>query len=241
MWSPPNGNLSNVWLLGNREKGSSHSVFFVIANDALTKLKSLTVTIVHSGCFRGSTYGAGALSVNLSASSSSMTQRAVGTVNQIRHNTEDQIGLFVLQHSSEDDDSILADSLFEMEITAASPTSLSVQANGTVAREIRCETQRDMAELVHTSRDLYDCNCDLAMLKKRHLLSCRKCELQGKLLEDAIEQRNKIESELEVLDLKLDFRDDLSDGGASVEAQIHSLKNEHEKLTATVSLRYESS
>ncbi|EJK58677.1 hypothetical protein THAOC_21180 [Thalassiosira oceanica] len=222
--------------------GSSHSVFFVMKNDELTKLNGLTVTLVYRGSFSGgnSVYIPGALSVQLSAYSPSMTQRAVGTVTQVRQNTEDQLGLFVLRHNSEDED-ILADSLFEVEITAARQTCFSLQANGTFAGEIRCEAQRDMAELVFTARGLINCHSDLAMLKKQHFLACRKYELHGRLKDSSIEQKEQIESELDSLDLKLDFRDEMRDGGAAVEAEIRSLKNRHVKLAATVSLRYGSS
>ena len=223
--------------------GRSVSHYYYLQDDGQTKLKSLTVTTVYTGCFDGAKkYIPGNLSVELKRVPKYRDPVSVGYKLEEfqRANTENEIGCTVIQYEIEKNQ-IIPGGLFEVKVSSAGKAHHDLQYSITLRACLACplkeEVERDLARSMFTRNRIKETTEQIVGLDTNLILLEKKKEVEEELMTRSKNQREKCQTELERLDLELDWQDDMEDKGASIVEQIQNLKREHDESNSLFSLR----
>ena len=222
--------------------GRSISYYYYIQDDDQTKLESLTVTVVYTGCFDGVKYIPGVLSVELRRVPKYRDAISIGCKSEEmqRENTLNEIGCTVIQYELENQQ-VIPGGLFEVKVSSTGETHHDVQYSISLGASLACplkaEVKRNLARSVFTRNQIKETTEEVAGLDTNLILLEKKKEVEEDLMDQAKNQREKCQTELERLDLELDWQDDMEDKGASIVEQIKNLKREHDESNSLFSLR----
>ena len=222
--------------------GHSISQYYYIQDDDQTKLKSLTVTVVYTGCFDGAKYIPGVLSVELRRVPKYRDAISIGCKSEEtqRANTKNEIGCTVIQYEI-DNQQVIPGGLFEVKVSSTGKAHHDVQYSIILGASLACplktEVRINLARSVFTRNQIRETTEQVAVLVKNLILLEKKKQVEEDLMNKAKNQREKCRAELERLDLELDWQDDMEDKGASVVTQIKNLKREHDESNSLFSLR----
>ena len=211
-------------------------------DDDQTKLKSLTVTVVYTGCFDGAKYIPGVLSVELRRVPKYRDPVSIGYKSEEtqRANTKNEIGCTVIQYELENQQ-VIPGGLFEVKVSSTDEAhhdvNYSISLGASLACPLKTEVKRSLARSVFTRNQIKETTEQIAGLDKNMVLLEKKKQVEEDLMNQAKNQREKCQTELERLDLELDWQDDMEDKGASVVTQIKNLKREHDESNSLFSLR----
>ena len=221
--------------------GRSISYYYYIQDDDQTKLKSLNVTIVYTGCFDGAKYIPGVLSVELRRVPKYRDAISIGCKSEEMQcaNTKNEIGCTIIQYELENQ--VIPGGLFEVVVSSTGKAhhdaQYSISLGASLACPLKAEVKRNLARSVFTRNQIRETTEQVAGLDKNMVLLEKKKQVEEELMNQAKNQREKCQTELERLDLELDFQDDMEDKRASVVTQIINLKREHDESNSFFSLR----
>ena len=250
-----NDNNKQIFVASNVEECNLHetnsqtlrgghliSHYYYIQDDDQTKLKSLTVTVVYTGCFDGAKYIPGVLSVELRRVPKYRDAISIGCKSEEtqRANTKNEIGCTVIQYEIENQQ-VIPGGLFEVKVSSTGEfhhdVQYSISLGASLACPLKTEVKRSLARSVFTRNQIKETTEQIAGLDKNMVLLEKKKQVEEDLMNQAKNQREKCQTELERLDLELDWQDDMEDKGASVVTQIKNLKREHDESNSLFSLR----
>ena len=249
-----NDNNKHIFLASNLEECNIHetnsqtlrgghliSHYYYIQDDDQTKLKSLTVTVVYTGCFDGAKYIPGVLSVELRRVPKYRDAISIGCKSESeKTNTKNEIGCTVIQYELENQQ-VIPGGLFEVKVSSTGEfhhdVQYSISLGASLACPLKTEVKRSLARSVFTRNQIKETTEQIAGLDKNMVLLEKKKQVEEDLMNQAKNQREKCQTELERLDLELDWQDDMEDKGASVVTQIKNLKREHDESNSLFSLR----
>ena len=196
---------------------------FQIQDDNETKLRSLSVTVVYSGSFNGSTYSPGVLSVELKQVSDDCTSSIGHSPPDLqRSNTEKHLGCIVIQY--EHGDTVLSGGMYQVVVTASdNNVNYSITMCAKLACPLTKEVKRRLARTIATRGEIKECKDQVSVLDKQLILFERMRRLEEELITKSKDQSTKCLADAEKLDLELDYQDD-EDEWCSIVAQIEKLK-----------------
>ncbi|KAL3780392.1 hypothetical protein ACHAW5_006466 [Stephanodiscus triporus] len=194
--------------------GHSKHHYFFIQDDPMTKLKSLTLTVVYHGSFDGPKYDPGNLSVKWSRVTNNFEQQTlIGNAPPEPQvpNTKDNIGRIIIQH--ELNNFVIQGGLFKVEVTAKQgrDVSYSVTVGGRMVCPLMKEVKLQMANLIAKRHEKIDCIDQTKSLENNLLLLERKKSIVSKLLEQTKKKYEFDKAEMEKLDLELDKQDEMKE------------------------------
>lgn len=194
--------------------GRSKRHYFFIQDDPMTKLKSLTLTVVYHGSFDGPKYDPGTLAVEWSRVTNSFEQQMLmgNAPPELQvPNTKDKIGRIIIQH--ELNNVVIQGGLFEVEVTAKQGCDVrySVTVGGKLVCPLMKEVKLQLARLIAKRHERKECTDQSILLENNLLLLERKKSIERKLLEQTKKNYESYKAEMEKLDLELDKQDEMKE------------------------------
>ena len=215
------------------------SHYFYIQEDNETSITSLSVTVVHTGTHIGSDYTPSILSVQLNQYIDGGAMQIGRSPSKIQHiNTRSEIGCVVIEHEIEIESKLMSGStLFEVQIAVETKANYSITLGACFACPLVKEIKRRLARVIATRKEIRTCVEKMESMEQNLALLERKRVLEEKLMNQSKDQSKRCSLEMASLDLKLDYQDDMVDGGTSIVEQINKLKLQHEESCRLFSVR----
>ena len=214
------------------------SHYLIIQDDETRSITSLSVTVVHTGTHIGSDYTPSILSVQLNQVIDGDAVQIGRAPNKLQHiNTRSEIGCVVIEHERTIENKLIGSTLFEVQIAAETKANYSITLGACFACPLVKEIKRRLARVIATRKEIRTCVEKMESMEQNLALLERKRVLEEKLMNQSKDQSKRCSLEMASLDLKLDYQDDIIDGGATIVEQINKLKLQHEESCRLFSVR----
>ena len=214
------------------KKGESTCSIFQIQSNNDTKFTTLTMTVVFRGDFVGSTYVPGNISAafekvhsvdEINGSTSSEAPEC--EIIQVQNNSNHQLGMVLICIGCKD--TTISDGLYRVILSANESASMSIAVRGSFAIAASTKVKAELAAVIRNERVARQSTHRASAIEPTIQLLKRKTTLEEKLLHQAKVKCDECEFQIEELDLRLDERDEMEDGGAFILKRMQILEEEY--------------
>lgn len=195
-------------------------------NDA--KLTALLITIVFRGCFAGSNYVAGDISVRFKPVEDGSNDGTLTTnckVVDVQTNSKQQLGIVLIHLGNEN--TTICNGMYELIVTGKASTTFSTTLRGSFAVAATKKVMMELAGMICNERENRQASDRASELHPAIQLLERKFELEESLLHQAKCKCDESEMQIEDLELQLDERDEMPDKGAFILKRMRILEEEY--------------
>lgn len=217
--------------------GKRRHSLYVTTNGSRQKIRSMRISVVFNGSFVGQTYHPGEISVVLVhyKSDDDLHPSTIGCIESDTPNTMEALGFIIIRH--EIPHTTVEDGLYEVVVSAKANTNYSISLSGKIAVHVSEEVKNMLVDCIVKKNELEQCIQRASSLDAPMAILRRKLTIENNLLCQATKECDEREVEIERLELELDYRDDMKDGGASIEASIKALETEYMNWSKTLANR----
>ena len=212
-------------------KHESASSVFRLQSVGDVKFTVVTITIVFRGDFVGSKYIPGDISIAFKEKN--VEADALFNFNEVLHyevvevqsSSKHQMGVAFIRFGCKS--TTINDGLYEVIVTARESSSFSTAIHGSFAIAASTRMKSELASVVRNEREAsQSIHCVSKMEPSIRILE-RKFKIEMQLLNQAKAKCDECELQIEELDVQLDERDEMEDGGAFLLRRMQVLEEEY--------------
>ena len=204
------------------------------------KFTMVTITIVFRGEFVGSEYFPGDISIAFNQKSAEAginddvsSINAISKSNEVSHcevvemqsNSKCQLGIACIRFGCKG--TTINDGLYEVIVTARESTSFSTAIHGSFAIAASTRIKSELTSVIRNEREASQSIQCVSKMEPSIRILQRKFTLEKDLLNQAKAKCDECELRIEELDLQLDERDEMEDGGAFLLRRMQVLEEEY--------------
>lgn len=213
------------------QKGESTSSMFQIQSVDDTKFTMLTITVVFRGDFVGSNYVPGDISVAFEKMHSGHSKVSDShevpdcEIVQVQNNSKHQLGIVLICIGCKD--TTISDGMYKVILSASESASMSIAVRGSFAIAASTKVKAELAAVIRNERVARQSTHRASAIEPTIQLLKRKTTLEENLLHQAKVKCDECEFQIEELELQLDERDKMEDGGDFILKRMRILEEEY--------------